>query len=147
MTGKKSTMTGGGEGKGPRIEGDEYNDLTLNLYAEVAGRSRPNAPSPAAIRARLIAQVGALLQDGAPEYEILFNLFDEMYTLAKKAVVHGDEMLYIELAREAAFTRTARFRGELYSDTLTTDQGRGDSTADGGGELSRGARPLRLIGL
>jgi hypothetical protein len=107
MTAKRRTRPAG-QGKADDAD-EEFNELALNIYT---GKALAHFPSVGTIKARMVAQTDALTPDESPECELLFNLLDELYTLIK--FLPGDGEVFIELAREAAFIRTARFRGQLY---------------------------------
>ncbi len=140
MTGKHTTTKGGSKSKaegrqesggtgavgdGACIQNDasqgggwhEYlRSLSRNIYAAGAPY-----PSPGQLKARMVELCDAAVHDESEEGDILFNIFDELYTLIEHAADEGPVLL--EVARDAAFMRSSRFRDALYRERRQGPQG------------------------
>lgn len=85
---------------------DEVQDLLRNTYT-----TAESIPSVAMLKARLAAQFDLVVPDEATEGDILFNIMDEAFTLAD--IQRDEATMLLELLREAAFTRSSKFRRAL----------------------------------
>lgn len=89
---------------------EAYAALTRNIY-----RDATEAPSVGLMKARLAEMLDALLMPKEPEAKILFNLFDELYSLDRFGddEPHWNLLVFAELAREMAYAYTDHFHNSL----------------------------------
>ena len=100
-----------GKGAGDDLAGHETGavslaDLTRSVFADV-----DEHPSIHAVKARMAALFDMAASDESEACDVQFVLFDELQTLYRR---WPDEVgAWLEIAREAAFARTAQFRAAL----------------------------------